>query len=295
LSGPDLTSVTVAGNTIDTGGKRIGLLIDTAGQPNDLAVKVEGNDFRNNAVGVSIWGNTISPGTIDLGGGALGSMGQNDFRGFTAATAAQGRFAIALHMTNAQAVVAAKLNLWSESNLGAVIKDGTDNVAHAEAVVFDPSILPEYQKGTGRIDLGMPVWSPGGSGGGAWRAELGPREPGEVPCRSRSLGAPAGERTVREVTRAGPGAGAGAHSWQPLAGFGAASGGGFFGLWGIGPVSPEQPKRLLGFPIPSEQSGGHLIGGDRSAREVQERARPGVPGRAAGERRAPPAAETLVR
>jgi hypothetical protein len=166
LSGPLRTSVTIAGNTIDTSGKRIGLAIDNkGGQSNELAVKVEGNDFRNNAVGISLWGNLISAGTIDLGGGALGSMGQNDFRGFTAATAAQGRFAIALHMTNAQAVVAAQHNLWSESNLGAVIKDGTDNVAHAEATIYDPDILPDFQKGTGHIDLGLPVWSPGGSGG----------------------------------------------------------------------------------------------------------------------------------
>src|SRR5262249_51842352 len=46
-------------------------------------ILVQGNDFHNTAVGVLITGQAISA-FIDLGGGLHGSLGGNDFRGFTA-------------------------------------------------------------------------------------------------------------------------------------------------------------------------------------------------------------------
>jgi hypothetical protein len=174
------TSVTIAGNnTIDTAGKGIGLLIykPSEVQPDELRVKVERNNFSNNAVGVSIWGNFMSAGTIDLGGGALGSVGLNNFQGFAAADTAQGRFAIALHATSAQAVVAARHNLWFYDP-STVIKDGTHNVSHAEAAVLDPTIPSQFNVGTGQIDVDLPSGGPGAPGaapGGQPNGSLGTR------------------------------------------------------------------------------------------------------------------------
>src|SRR5262249_28083119 len=46
-------------------------------------VLIEGNDFHNRVTGVFINGDGTSAGIVDLGGGQLGSLGGNDFRGFT--------------------------------------------------------------------------------------------------------------------------------------------------------------------------------------------------------------------
>jgi hypothetical protein len=51
------------------------------GDPAHFNVMVQGNDFHNTQHGVFINGPV---GNIDLGGGSLGSLGGNDFRGFTA-------------------------------------------------------------------------------------------------------------------------------------------------------------------------------------------------------------------
>ena len=46
---------------------------------------VQGNDFHNNAIGVSIAGSSSNDaGIVDLGGGVLGSLGGNNFKSFTA-------------------------------------------------------------------------------------------------------------------------------------------------------------------------------------------------------------------
>jgi hypothetical protein len=89
------TGVVIQGNELNTG-HGLGLVVDS--QSSLVSAKVQGNDFRLNATGVSITGNILGAGNIDLGGGSLGSLGRNDFRGFTPARAAAGEFAIALHM-----------------------------------------------------------------------------------------------------------------------------------------------------------------------------------------------------
>src|SRR5262249_31987825 len=95
------TSATLSDNTLDTGGRGTGVNVLNEGAADAMSVRSQGNDFRGNAVGASLWGQGGPPGTLDLGGGALGSTGQNNFQGFTAAGAAGGRFAIALHGTDA--------------------------------------------------------------------------------------------------------------------------------------------------------------------------------------------------
>src|SRR5262249_18569917 len=99
---PDTTIV--ENNTIDTSGKGTGLTVTSyagLGFSPPVSALVQGNDFRNNAIGVGIWGDGTTAGNIDLGGGTLGSLGQNNFQSFTPQEAALGNFAISLHMTAA--------------------------------------------------------------------------------------------------------------------------------------------------------------------------------------------------
>jgi hypothetical protein len=84
--------VNIVGNVISTSGLGTGLLLHQTREPSPngsgpvipLSVRVEGNDFRNNKVGVNI--SLLDSEPVDLGGGSQGSRGGNDFRGFTALT-----------------------------------------------------------------------------------------------------------------------------------------------------------------------------------------------------------------
>jgi hypothetical protein len=49
--------------------------------------KVQGNNFSGNLVGVMVSGDGMTAGVVDLGGGALGSTGGNNFGSFKTATA----------------------------------------------------------------------------------------------------------------------------------------------------------------------------------------------------------------
>jgi hypothetical protein len=119
----------VENNVFNTGGKGVGL--DTSGAVN---AKVEGNDFRQNAVGVYLWGDGNTAGNVDLGGGSFGSQGQNNFSSFTAAGTGKGLFAITMHNTSANDQVYAYSNLWSASVPPNVVKDGYANTNANEAV-----------------------------------------------------------------------------------------------------------------------------------------------------------------
>lgn len=119
----------VEDNVFDTAGKGVGL--DTSGLVN---AKVQGNDFRHNAVGVYLSGNGFSVGKVDLGGGSLGSRGLNNFSSFTPADTAKGDFAISLHNTSATDQVFAYLDTWSSLYRPNVVKDSLNNTKSNEAV-----------------------------------------------------------------------------------------------------------------------------------------------------------------
>jgi hypothetical protein len=150
------SSAHVFNNSISTSGLGTGLRLIKDAPGDNLAVNVEQNDFNANAVGVFIQGDGTSAGTIDLGGGALGSRGRNDFRDFTAATAAAGDFAIALHNTSAAATVSAWSNIWHQPvdwrlpyfDPHALIKDGNNNSTATEAIAAG---LGGTEPGTGLI------------------------------------------------------------------------------------------------------------------------------------------------
>jgi hypothetical protein len=84
------TSVTITDNIVQTGSST-GIFLNKGFSSSPLSVALAGNDLVNNQVGVSISGDGTSVGTIDLGGGSLGSAGNNDFHLFTGSG---GHFAI---------------------------------------------------------------------------------------------------------------------------------------------------------------------------------------------------------
>jgi hypothetical protein len=124
----------VENNVISTAGSGTGL--EAASQVDAVvSVKAQGNDFQDNAIGVDILGDGTSAGNVDLGGGALGSLGQNNFLGFTPERAAAGDFAVSLHRTAANdpsATVFALNNLWSVADPTLVVRDGSHNTTVPE-------------------------------------------------------------------------------------------------------------------------------------------------------------------
>jgi hypothetical protein len=78
---------TIANNSISTSGQGTGIQIAKATLAANFSCAVSDNDLVLNQVGIAVEGDgTASPnafGTIDLGGGTLGSPGGNDFHGFT--------------------------------------------------------------------------------------------------------------------------------------------------------------------------------------------------------------------
>jgi hypothetical protein len=124
-------SATIANNTISSAGVGFGLRTTKNGPPTDsMQVTVVGNDFHNNGIGVRITGDGTNAGIIDLGIRIInGQSGGNNFRGFTAAGAANGNFAIALDNTSATATVSANDNLWSVADPTTVVKDAGHNTA----------------------------------------------------------------------------------------------------------------------------------------------------------------------
>jgi hypothetical protein len=94
---------------------------------------VQGNAFHQTQVGVEIVGDGIHAGAIDLGGGALGSLGGNDFREFTSPGTANSA-AISVTMAD-ETIVTARHNLF-------------EGGGSANGVFFDPA---------GTIDAGEPL------------------------------------------------------------------------------------------------------------------------------------------
>jgi len=89
-------------------------------------VLVQGNDFRNNLQGITVQGDGSTAGTIDLGGGPLGSSGGNNFQDFTTATGTS--WAIGLFYVSPSYTVSARGNLFSV-NPASVIADGSHDPA----------------------------------------------------------------------------------------------------------------------------------------------------------------------
>ncbi len=121
-------SFAVLHNDIDTNGDSTGVTVfadgNTAAQ---LVGKVEGNDLHRNRIGVRLTGVNSTPfvSGVDFGGGAQGSLGLNNFRGFTATASATDGAVVVSGFTTAQSVFA-RNNIWSVPNPETVIRDSDD-------------------------------------------------------------------------------------------------------------------------------------------------------------------------
>jgi len=111
---------TISGNTFDSNG---GVGIAFSGGAGVVAL-VQANNFQGNQIGVQIKGDGTSAGDIDLGGGDLGSTGDNNFDGFNGVS---GHYAIVLTHTNSTSRVFALHNIFTVSNANTTIQDGTHN------------------------------------------------------------------------------------------------------------------------------------------------------------------------
>jgi hypothetical protein len=116
------TTATITNNVFNTSSLGTGLSL-TGGAV--LQAAVQGNNFSNNLIGVAVYGNSTTAGRVDLGGGALGSTGGNDFRSFGAATAES--YAIGLFGVAPSYRLKAQMNLFNVTPSSA-IADGSHNL-----------------------------------------------------------------------------------------------------------------------------------------------------------------------
>jgi hypothetical protein len=138
-------SVFISGNQISAGASGTGLSILPlnlglfGGPPQVIDAVVQGNDFHNNGTGVKIrnGGKTgATSATVDLGGGSLGSLGGNDFRGFTApATAGSGAVVLNTFSSSDGVVTAQKDSFAAGVDPQSVVWDGSKSAGLANVDV----------------------------------------------------------------------------------------------------------------------------------------------------------------
>jgi hypothetical protein len=132
------TSATINNNTFDTQFAGTGVSLESMNSVSSISF--QDNNFRSNLVGVFIQGDGTTAGTIDLGGGSLGSTGGNDFRatgktsGINVATTSS--YAIGLFNVAPTFTVFAEHNLFSSGDGTRVIADLAHDTAAAGSGVI---------------------------------------------------------------------------------------------------------------------------------------------------------------
>jgi hypothetical protein len=135
--GGTTTTATIAGNQINTNGFGTGLEADLGPATTSiLNLKVQGNDFHDNAIGILIQppsgGTSTAPVSgIDLGGGSQGSLGGNNFASFSSAASTIGTSgAIVLSgVAASQGTLKAQQNIFAAGlTPGTAIFDPNNNV-----------------------------------------------------------------------------------------------------------------------------------------------------------------------
>ena len=117
--------VRILNNSISTANTGTGIAMTmTQGDLTHFAALAQGNDFHNNAIGVSVTGDGLGSGTVDLGLGDLSSLGGNDFRGFISKGTAT-HAAIVLNASTGGAVIA--MNNMFSSGVSALVADFNQN------------------------------------------------------------------------------------------------------------------------------------------------------------------------
>ena len=112
----DIVTGRISNNRIDTAGLGFGIAVSSKGVHVGLEINIQGNDLQNNTIGVSI--DTLagqSTHGLDLGGGAVGSLGGNDFR--------DDRFAIVTTSPQNEGPITAKKNIFGVADPTTVISD----------------------------------------------------------------------------------------------------------------------------------------------------------------------------
>jgi hypothetical protein len=151
-NGAATTSGTVANNVIKTNGTGTGLQTDVGSGAMNL--KVQGNDFHTNKVGVRVSAGASSVANVDLGGGTQGSLGGNNFRGYTAAATATTGAITTTHTTGA---MQAQNNIFSVANPQTVIfkaAAGTVNTTGQLTgnAAFVQSLYNQFLRRTGDVN-----------------------------------------------------------------------------------------------------------------------------------------------
>jgi Domain of unknown function (DUF4214) len=111
--GTAISDLRILNNRFDSNGKGQGIVMSMAnGDDTHFRAFVQGNDFHNNAVGVAVIGDGVHAGLVDMGGGQLGSLGGNNFRGFAKPT---GISKAAIEVSNATfGLVLARQNIFTD-------------------------------------------------------------------------------------------------------------------------------------------------------------------------------------
>jgi hypothetical protein len=130
VSSSSLTSWTISNNSFDTHGAGDGLnLVGGA----TFQALVQGNTFTADKVGVQVTGDGTTAGTVDLGGGSLGSTGGNDFTAFTTATARS--YAIGLFDVASSYTMDAMSNSFSVTPTSVIADGSHDRAARGSGVI----------------------------------------------------------------------------------------------------------------------------------------------------------------
>jgi hypothetical protein len=125
------SSMVIANNHIHTGGSGIGIQFFGESPGVNLVATVQGNDLQANFNGVRFEpGAGGSVGSIDLGGGAQGSLGGNDFRADS--------FAIVVMVPSAAGPIQAQNNIFPFADPTNVIFDHNNDPALATVIATNP-------------------------------------------------------------------------------------------------------------------------------------------------------------
>jgi hypothetical protein len=120
-------SMVIADNHIHTDGHGIGILFNLPPAGAAVGAKVQDNDLRGNQLGIYMApGSGGSVAGIDLGGGAQGSLGANDFRG--------DKWAVYASAPATAGPIQAQMNIFGTSDPTTVIFDHNNNASVAAVV-----------------------------------------------------------------------------------------------------------------------------------------------------------------
>jgi hypothetical protein len=139
------TSMVIADNHISTAGSGVGIVLSAQAPGVTFDAKIQDNDFHDNSIGVYLAAGTGgSLAGMDLGGGAQGSLGANNFRGdfraiFVSALAAAGPIQAQMNIFGVADPTTVIYDHHNDSSLATVVSANplTGNAAYVETLYLD--------------------------------------------------------------------------------------------------------------------------------------------------------------